>query len=307
MTDERLDQILKQALAPEIDDSEIQIRRKVGNDKMRMKKIIAGGLVACATLALVLTGGFVNRPAKTGSEDVANVKDEQNVTGNNLFAITAYAAELPDGILSGDVVALSATTAGYGSSKFLDGRFAITGQNIEKVKISTDKCNIYSATPVYKGDADFEKAENEEAQGETEEYGLVSDAGLDYDPETATEPAPYHYEHLVLHGNAYEGAYDDSLLFGMSVPEEMWSDNSDIQIASHEDIDQVNGATLTIEVTFVDGTTEVHHYQLKTGKIYVPADENGYLQWDNLTRFLTPEEENSAVGYSYGYLMEKID
>ena len=28
MTDEKLDQILKQALTPEIDDSEIQVRRK---------------------------------------------------------------------------------------------------------------------------------------------------------------------------------------------------------------------------------------------------------------------------------------
>lgn len=38
MTDERLEQILKQALATEIDDSEIQIRRKVRKSKMNMKK-----------------------------------------------------------------------------------------------------------------------------------------------------------------------------------------------------------------------------------------------------------------------------
>ncbi len=38
MTDERLDQILKQALTPEIDDSEIQIQRKVRNNKMKIKK-----------------------------------------------------------------------------------------------------------------------------------------------------------------------------------------------------------------------------------------------------------------------------
>ncbi len=34
MTDERLDQILKQALAPEIDDSEIQVWRKKRKKKM---------------------------------------------------------------------------------------------------------------------------------------------------------------------------------------------------------------------------------------------------------------------------------
>ena len=37
MTDETLDQILKQALSPEIEDSEIQIQRKVVKKKMKMK------------------------------------------------------------------------------------------------------------------------------------------------------------------------------------------------------------------------------------------------------------------------------
>jgi len=255
MTDERLNQILKQALAPEIHDSEIQIRRKVRNNKMKMKKIIIGGLVACAALALVVIGGFTN-----GGQDVKS---------ENFFAITAYAAELPDGVTSGDVLTLSAFSAGYGSSEYLDGRFAISGQNIEKVKISTDKCNIYTIPSLYKDDAD--------------------------------------YEHLVIAGNTYEGAYNDNMLFGMSVPEELWSNNDNIQAASHEDIDQVNGAILTIEVTFADGSTEVHHYRLNTGKIYVPADENGYLQWDNLTRFLTANENTEETPYTYGYLMEKID
>jgi len=254
MTDERLDQILKQALTQEIDDSEIQIQRKVRNNKMKIKKMIKGGLVACAVLALAVTGVFAG-----GGQDVKN---------ENLFVITAHAAELPEGVISGDVVTLSAFRAGYGSSKYLDGRFAISGQNIEKVKISTDKCNIYTVTSHYKDDTD--------------------------------------YEHLVIEGNTYEGDYDDNLLFGMSVPEELWSNNDDIPAAFHEDIDQVNGAILTIEVTFSDGSIEVHHYRLNTGKIYVPADENGYLQWDNLTRFLTADEYKEAP-YIYGYLMEKID
>ena len=93
------------------------------------------------------------------------------------------------------------------------------------------------------------------------------------------------------------------MLFGMSVPEELRSKNDDDPTAYHEDVDQVSGATLTIEVTFLDGSTETHHYRLNTGKIYVPSDENGYLQWNNLTRFISSEEEP----YTYGYLLEKID
>ena len=69
MTDERLDQILKQALTQEIDDSEIQIQRKVRNNKMKIKKMIKGGLVACAVLALAVTGVFAG-----GGQDVKNAE-----------------------------------------------------------------------------------------------------------------------------------------------------------------------------------------------------------------------------------------
>ena len=93
MTDEKLDQILKQALTPEIDDSEIQIRRKDRNNQMKIRKRITGGLAACAALALVVAGGHFGLHSKIGTEGTIAVND-------NLFAITAYAAELPDGISS---------------------------------------------------------------------------------------------------------------------------------------------------------------------------------------------------------------
>ena len=108
-------------------------------------------------------------------------------------------------------------------------------------------------------------------------------------------------------GQSYEGEYNNQMYFGMSVPEELWSTNDDIKNGYYETVDQVNGATLTIEVTFSDDSTEIHHYRLNTGKIFVPTDENGYLQWDNLTRFLTTDEETSETPYSYGYLIDKID
>ena len=58
MTDEKLDQILKQALTPEIDDSEIQVRRKGRKRRMTRKTVVASGLVACAVVAFVVTGGY---------------------------------------------------------------------------------------------------------------------------------------------------------------------------------------------------------------------------------------------------------
>jgi hypothetical protein len=90
MTENNLDQILKQALAPEIDDSEIQIQRKVSNKKMNRKRIIAYGLAACIALSLIAFGGNWGRGLRAG-ENTASVAETESGTANaNVFAITAY-------------------------------------------------------------------------------------------------------------------------------------------------------------------------------------------------------------------------
>lgn len=319
MTDEKLDQILKQALTPEIDDSEIQVRRKGRKRRMTRKTVVASGLVACAAVAFVVTGGYFGIFSKSegGGTTIAGLERSDAGTvssalGKNLFAITAYAAELPEGITSGDVVGLSRVSADYGSAEYLDGRFMISGQNIEKIKISTDKCNLYTATLIYKGDAEYTKAQEAEANG-TGEYVRITDAPLNSDEtDTSDEAAAsgsdaYHYEHLEVAGSTYEGVYNDHTQFGMSVPKEQWSTSKDDQQNYHENVDQVNGATLTIEVSFSDGTSETHHYRVNVGKIFVPEGKDGYLQWDNLTRFLTAEEEAGETPNVYGYLLERMD
>lgn len=319
MTDEKLDQILKQALTPEIDDSEIQVRRKGRKRRMTRKTVVASGLVACAAVAFVVTGGYFGIFSKSegGRTTIAGLERSDAGTassalGKNLFAITAYAAELPEGITSGDVVGLSRVSADYGSAEYLDGRFMISGQNIEKIKISTDKCNLYTATLIYKGDAEYTKAQEAEANG-TGEYVRITDAPLNSDEtDTSDEAAAsgsdaYHYEHLEVAGSTYEGVYNDHTQFGLSVPKEQWSTSKDDQQNYHENVDQVNGATLTIEVSFSDGTSETHHYRVNVGKIFVPEGKDGYLQWDNLTRFLTAEEEAGETPNVYGYLLERVD
>lgn len=319
MTDEKLDQILKQALTPEIDDSEIQVRRKGRKRRMTRKTVVASGLVACAAVAFVVTGGYFGIFSKSegGRTTIAGLERSDAGTvssalGKNLFAITAYAAELPEGITSGDVVGLSRVSADYGSAEYLDGRFMISGQNIEKIKISTDKCNLYTATLIYKGDAEYTKAQEAEANG-TGEYVRITDAPLNSDETDTSDEAvasgsdAYHYEHLEVAGSTYEGVYNDHTQFGMSVPKEQWSTSKDDQQNYHENVDQVNGATLTIEVSFSDGTSETHHYRVNVGKIFVPEGKDGYLQWDNLTRFLTAEEEAGETPNVYGYLLERMD
>lgn len=314
MTDERLDQILKQALTPAINDSEIQIRRKVRNRKMNVKRTVAIGLAACAVLSLTVTGGFFKDTSKTGDKGTVAVSKEQETASNelttvsnNIFAITAYAAELPEDISSGDVIDIR-LQSGDGSFRYLDGRFTISGENIERVKVTTDQCEIYTVVPVYSMDPDYEKLLQDFNDGMT--------LFPEYEPVLAEDNADLrdidswkvdYFNHFKVEGQSYEGAYNDQLSFGMSVPEALWSTNEDPKESYHETVDRVEGATITITVTFADGSVQEHKYRLNVGKIYVPVDEQGRNQWDNLTRFLTEEESKTGTGYSYGYLLEKMD
>ena len=303
MTDERLDQILKQALTPAINDSEIEIRRKVRSKKMNVKKILAVGLAACAVVTLAVTGGLLRGSSNSGGEESADVNSRQETASNNIFAITAYAAELPDDTSSGDVIDIRPWESS-GSSRYLSGRFMISGQNIERIRVATDQCELYTAVPVYSTDPDYENALKEQ-KGEIDISG-------EYEPVFSEDPSDDfwqidYFEHLTVVGQSYEGEYDNQMSFGMSLPEELWSTLDDVKAASHEDIDRVDGATLTITVTFTDGSTQEHHYRLNTGKIYVPVDEDGYNQWGALTRFLTDDESKTETGYTYGYLLERMD
>ena len=303
MTDEKLDQILKQALTPTIDDSEIQIRRKVRDNRMSRKKFIAGGLAACAVLAFIVVGRFPDIGSKAGEEAVSLAETEPHVASTNLFAITAYAAELPEGIMSGDVIALRRVEIDHASLSYLDGRFTIDGQNIAKVKVTTDKCNLYTAVPIYRGDPEYEKAENS-IPNDHESFDPIYKS----DPKDEEGRHIEYYDHSQIVGPSYEGAYNAQMSFGMSIPEELWNTSEDPKKDFWAAIDQVDGAKLTIEVTFIDGNTETHHYRLMTGKIFVPVDNDGILQWDNLTRFLTDEEEKDInTPFAYGYLIKKLD
>ena len=320
MTDERLDQILKASLAPEIDGDEIKVRMAGRKRRHMVRRFAVCGLAACAIVFGIFTGlHFEITPQYENSKDIAanaesigayaekpDTNAESETKHRNMFAITAYASELPEDIVSGEFTGLSFTEAGWGSPYYMSERFAISGYNIEKVRVSTDTCELYTVVPVHVGDPAYEEAMSAEPTEKEEYYPIVAyttDGAYTPEGERCVE-----YEHLKVVGPSYEGSYNAQMQFGMSVPEELWSTNEDPKEGFHEDIDRLDGAVLTVEVTFADGSKEEHHYGLKTGKIYVPIDAEGRNLWDQLTRFLTEEEERlGQTPYAYGYLMEIVD
>ncbi|MGN0342672.1 MAG: hypothetical protein ACI4DO_07750 [Roseburia sp.] len=90
MTDEQLDQILKQALAPEISEDDIQVKKRVR--KKKMNKIVKSGIAVAACAALVATAGV-----GANYRNIISANGDRGADSGSPFAITAFAAEMEQG------------------------------------------------------------------------------------------------------------------------------------------------------------------------------------------------------------------
>ena len=84
-----------------------------------------------------------------------------------------------------------------------------------------------------------------------------------------------YYECLQVVGQNYKGTYNSNTLFGVHIPEKLLSTNEDMKEADHENINQVDGATLSIEVTLFtekdswqDGSNSLANYLFWKNFIY---------------------------------------
>ncbi|MBQ3692223.1 MAG: hypothetical protein II931_02760 [Clostridia bacterium] len=91
MTDERLDQILRQALAPTIDDTDIQIKKKVRSNSMKHTFKICTAAACAALIAAAGIGGSLylsNQPEPASNSESSVLPDE------NVFTLKVNAEEL---------------------------------------------------------------------------------------------------------------------------------------------------------------------------------------------------------------------
>ena len=83
----------------------------------------------------------------------------------------------------------------------------------------------------------------------------------------------------------------------------MLSDNSiDLQNSVHNRIDYWDGATLTVTVTFTDGTTDTQTLTLHTGKLGVVYTDD--TSGPQLTGEVLTDEQAAEQGYVYGVYAE---
>lgn len=258
---------------------------------------MAKRILAAACAFGVIVGGTAVWRAQGSGQSTGDVVAEAVA---HSFGIVAYAADTGETIAPKDSKVVFDIAGGGMDSPtkgFFSGcLFKVTGDNIETVSASVDKGGLYRTERLDITEADAQAIMT---------GGFAPVAGAD-DIMVQSEPeqnkwwvdASYRVE------NGFVEAYDPSTSYGLwgePQPVDMAAED-DLRDAWHARIDEFDGATLTVTVTFTDGTTDTQTLTLHTGKLAVeyPADESG----PQLTGEVLTDEQAQTQGYLYGVYAE---
>nr|WP_297171042.1 hypothetical protein [uncultured Agathobaculum sp.] len=254
---------------------------------------MAKRLIAAACAFGVIIGGTAVWRAQTTGQSASDAVAEAVA---HSFGIVAYAADTGENMEPKDSKVVFDIAGGSMDSPtkgFFSGcLFKVTGDNIETVSASIDKGGLYRTERLDITEADIETIM-------TGTYAPVADADdimVMSDPDN-TEwwvDASYRVE------NGFVEPYNPSICYGLwgePQPVDMAAED-DLRDAWHDRTDEFDGATLTVSVTFVDGTTDTQMLTLHTGKLGVtyPDDTNG----PQLTGEVLTDEQAQTQGYVYG-------
>lgn len=263
-------------------------RRRFGMAKRILAAACAFGVIVGGTAVWQARGS-----EQSGSEAIAEAVAHS-------FGIVAYAADTGETIAPQDSKIVFDMAGGGMDSPtkgFFSGcLFKVTGDNIETVSASIDKGGLYKAERI-----DIEESDVDAIMQGT--YAPTADAD---DIMVMASPgktkwwvdASYRVE------NGFVEAYDPDTSYGF------WAEPQPVDMAQEADgpdawharIDGFAGATLTVTVTFTDGTSDTQTMTLHTGKLAVeyPSDESG----PRFTGEVLTDEQAAEQGYVYGVYAE---
>lgn len=258
---------------------------------------MAKRILAAACAFGVIVGGTAVWQARGSEQDAGSVVAEAVA---HSFGIVAYAADTGETIEARDSrIVFDVAGGGMDSPTkgfFSDCLFKVTGDNIETVSASIDKGGLYRIERLDITEADAQAIMT---------GGFAPVAGAD-DIMVQSEPeqnkwwvdASYRVE------NGFVEPYDPDAGYGFWAepqPVDM-AQEADAPDAWHARMDEFDGATLTVTVTFTDGTSDTQTMTLHTGKLGVeyPSDESG----PQLTGEVLTDEQAAEQGYVYGVYAE---
>ena len=256
-----------------------------------VKRIVA---VACA-FGVVVGGTAVWKSQRNGQPAADAVAE----TVAHSFGIVAYAADTGKTIEPKDSKIVFDTAAGGMDSAtkgFFSGcLFKVTGDGIETVSASIDKGGLYR---VERMDIQESDADNILQGTYPPTQGADDFLVHGYDDGDWWVEASWHVENGFVETYAPTTCYG---LWGEPKPVDM-AQESELQDAWQTRIDEFDGATLTVTVTFTDGTTDTQTLTLHTGKLgctYTDDSVGAQLTGEVLTG-----EQAAEQGYVYGVYAE---
>lgn len=273
------------------------------------KRILAA---ACAFI-IVFTGVYSYQKNNGISNEITNS-----------FGLVAYAANTGEIIKPQDNILVFEEGGSYDSTiGFFTGcLFKITGENIEKVKISLDADGgIYRSKMFTEQDISLEEIEamdkaQYEAMWNSEDIGIAgaqvcknektkgSDLILPVYDEISEK---WYVETLWKLDNQIEETYDDKSTYGFWLNEPPIAfEETDLQKAWHERIDLLEGVKMYVTVTFTDGQVQTQTYTLHSGKLAVEYNEEYQIDLDlfDSSRHLTGKLAVGDEPYIYGVYAE---
>nr|WP_302650201.1 hypothetical protein [uncultured Agathobaculum sp.] len=256
------------------------------------KRILA---VACA-FGVIVGGTAAWRAQSTGQ----GAGDAVAEAVAHSFGIVAYAADTGETMQPKDsrvVFDIAGGGADSPTKGFFSGcLFKVTGDNIETVSATIDKSGLYR----------IERLDITEADAQaimTGEFAPVADAD-DIMVQSEPEQNKWWVDASYRVENGFVEAYDPSTSYGLwgePQPVDMAKENND-QDAWYARIDEFDGATLTVTVTFTDGTTDTQTLILHTGKLGVVYTDD--TSGPQLTGEVLTDGQAETQGYVYGVYAE---
>lgn len=258
---------------------------------------MAKRILAAACAFGVIVGGTAVWRAQGSGQSTGDAVAEAVA---HSFGIVAYAADTGETIAPKDSKVVFDIAGGGMDSPtkgFFSGcLFKVTGDNIETVSASVDKGGLYRAERI-----DIEESDLDAIMQGT--YAPTADAD---DIMVMAGPgktkwwvdASYRVE------NGFVEPYDPSTSYGLwgePRPVDMAAED-DLRDAWHARIDEFDGATLTVTVTFTDGTTDTQTLTLHTGKLGVVYKDD--TSGPQLTGEVLTDEQAQTQGYLYGVYAE---
>ena len=235
----------------------------------------------CAACALALVAGSVTLGPIGGGESSA---DGAPVTALPTFSfgLTVYAADTGETYEANANGGLAFSTSGQGSWSAEDGHytgclFQVAGENIQTISLAIDREALYrSRTLTDLPGEEVQKYLEAEASGT--EYQLPGGGDVIAAVYSEGEEEPLTLEVVTDLGASVTEDYDPEARYGFLIQDTGGIDwEGDPRTANQESIDRLDGARLTVTVTFTDGTEQTKTYTLSTGKLRVEYAGDGTM------------------------------